>query len=72
MDLSLVQSVVVIGNGNVAVDVARILVSPVEDLEKTDIAAHALEALRLSAVKEVHLVGRRGPVQVHRIAPVLS
>lgn len=55
------ERVVVVGNGNVALDVARILVSDPEALAGTDIAGHALEALRGSKVREVVLVGRRGP-----------
>ncbi|MFQ5511909.1 MAG: FAD-dependent oxidoreductase [Candidatus Krumholzibacteriia bacterium] len=54
---------VVIGQGNVAVDVARILCKTTDELKHTDIAAHALDALAKSAIREVHLVGRRGPVQ---------
>jgi ferredoxin/flavodoxin---NADP+ reductase len=54
---------VVVGHGNVAADVARILLQPADELRRTDIAAHALEALAESKVREVHLVGRRGPAQ---------
>jgi ferredoxin/flavodoxin---NADP+ reductase len=54
---------VVVGHGNVAADVARILLQPPDDLRSTDIAAHALEALAESNIREVHLVGRRGPAQ---------
>ena len=54
---------VVIGQGNVAVDVTRILAKTVDELVATDIAAHALEVLAESKVREVHMVGRRGPVQ---------
>ena len=54
---------VVIGNGNVAVDVARILIRSVDELAKTDIADHALDALRASGVREVVMLGRRGPAQ---------
>ncbi|MEJ0026337.1 MAG: FAD-dependent oxidoreductase [Rhizomicrobium sp.] len=61
-DLSCDRAVVV-GNGNVALDVARILTAPVRTLEKTDIADHALDALRASAVKEVVVLGRRGQFQ---------
>lgn len=50
---------VIIGNGNVALDVARILCMPLDDLEKTDIADHALVALRESLVEEVVILGRR-------------
>ncbi|MBI2198907.1 MAG: FAD-dependent oxidoreductase [Candidatus Rokubacteria bacterium] len=53
----------VVGVGNVAVDVARILCRTPEELVATDIADHALEALRKSRIKEVYLLGRRGPAQ---------
>jgi len=62
IDLS-VPRVAVVGNGNVAVDVARILLRTRAELERTDIAAHALEALVHSRVREVFLLGRRGPEQ---------
>jgi ferredoxin--NADP+ reductase len=58
-----VPRVAVVGNGNVAVDAARILLRSPAELEKTDIAAHALEALRNSQVREVYILGRRGPEQ---------
>ncbi|MCK5488533.1 MAG: NADP oxidoreductase, partial [Gemmatimonadetes bacterium] len=54
---------IVIGQGNVAVDVCRILCKTVDELKHTDIAGYALEALAESKVKEIHMVGRRGPVQ---------
>ncbi|KAK6343319.1 NADPH-adrenodoxin reductase [Orbilia blumenaviensis] len=54
---------VVIGQGNVALDVARILLTGVDELRKTDITEYALEALSKSKVKEVEVVGRRGPLQ---------
>ena len=57
------ESAVVIGHGNVSIDVARILLSDHARLAKTDIADHALEALRQSQVRRVYLVGRRGPLQ---------
>lgn len=53
----------IIGVGNVAIDVARILCRTIDELAKTDIADYALEALRHSKIKEVYLIGRRGPVQ---------
>ena len=62
IDLS-VSRVAVVGNGNVAIDAARILLRTPAELEKTDIAAHALEALRHSQVREVFILGRRGPEQ---------
>ena len=57
------KRVAIIGMGNVAIDCARILCQDPENLAKTDIAQHALEALRQSKVEEVFLIGRRGPVQ---------
>ena len=57
------ERVAVVGVGNVAVDVARILCRTPEELATTDIADHALEALRSSKVREVFLLGRRGPAQ---------
>jgi ferredoxin--NADP+ reductase len=61
-DLS-VEAVAVIGVGNVAMDVTRILARDPEDLAKTDIAGYALDALRKSGVKTVWLLGRRGPAE---------
>jgi ferredoxin--NADP+ reductase len=57
------ERVAVVGVGNVAVDVARILCRSPQELATTDIADYALEALRGSRVKEVYLLGRRGPAQ---------
>jgi ferredoxin/flavodoxin---NADP+ reductase len=54
---------VVVGNGNVALDVARILVTDPDVLGLTDIADHALESLHARGVEEVLVVGRRGPLQ---------
>ena len=54
---------VVVGNGNVALDVARILVSDPDLLAKSDIADHALESLHARGVEEVVVIGRRGPLQ---------
>ena len=61
-DLS-AERAVIIGNGNVAADLARILTLSRHELERTDIADHALEALQNSRIKEVIVVGRRGPAQ---------
>jgi ferredoxin--NADP+ reductase len=61
-DLS-VERAAVVGVGNVAIDVARILCRTPEELVQTDIAEHALEALRKSRIREVYLLGRRGPAQ---------
>jgi len=57
------ERAVVVGNGNVAMDLARILASPVEALAQTDIAEHALEALAESRIREIVVLGRRGPGQ---------
>jgi ferredoxin--NADP+ reductase len=57
------DSVAVIGMGNVAVDVVRILAKTADDLRATDMADHVLDALELNAAKDIHMVGRRGPAQ---------
>ncbi|MFI5324485.1 MAG: FAD-dependent oxidoreductase, partial [Thermodesulfobacteriota bacterium] len=57
------ERVAIIGVGNVAVDVARILCRTPEELSETDIAGYALEALGKSRVTDVYLLGRRGPLQ---------
>jgi ferredoxin/flavodoxin---NADP+ reductase len=49
---------VVVGHGNVAADVSRILLQPADELRRTDIAAHALEVLAESRIRKVHLVPR--------------
>ncbi len=61
-DLS-ARRAVVIGNGNVAADVVRMLTRSPRELARTDIADHALAALRESAIEEVIVLGRRGPAQ---------
>ncbi|GMA90377.1 FAD-dependent oxidoreductase [Homoserinibacter gongjuensis] len=58
------QSVAVIGNGNVALDVARILAKHPEDLLSTDIPDNVYDGLVASPVTDVHVFGRRGPMQV--------
>ncbi len=63
---------VVVGVGNVAIDVARILVSSYEELKQSDIAEHALEALAKSKIEEVVIIGRRGPVQAAFTNPELK
>ena len=54
---------VIIGQGNVAADVSRILSKTVDELKHTDISAHALDVLAESNIKEIRVVGRRGPAQ---------
>ncbi|MER7169918.1 FAD-dependent oxidoreductase [Streptomyces mesophilus] len=65
------ERAVVIGNGNVALDVARILTADPEVLARTDISDRALAALRASKVREVVLLGRRGPAQAAFTVPEL-
>lgn len=62
-DLTLGEEATVIGQGNVALDVARILLSPVDALRSTDITSQAIETLSKSRVKRVRVVGRRGAMQ---------
>ncbi len=57
------ESAAVIGVGNVAVDVARILARDPAELEQTDIPEPVMAALRASKIREVHVIGRRGPAQ---------
>jgi ferredoxin--NADP+ reductase len=61
--LARAKRVAVVGNGNVAMDVARVLAKRAERLASTDIASHALDELAKSAVEEIHVLGRRGPAQ---------
>jgi NADPH-dependent glutamate synthase beta subunit-like oxidoreductase len=57
------ETAVIIGQGNVAIDVCRVLSKSIDELRKSDIPEQALEALSYSNIKRVHMVGRRGPVQ---------
>ncbi|HXS09751.1 MAG TPA: FAD-dependent oxidoreductase [Candidatus Krumholzibacteria bacterium] len=66
------ECAVVIGQGNVAVDVARILCKTVDELANTDITARALEVLAESKVREVRMIGRRGPVQAAFTPPEMK
>jgi ferredoxin--NADP+ reductase len=61
-DLSCERALVV-GNGNVAMDVTRMLALSVDELRATDVADHAIEALAESNVSEIVVIGRRGPAQ---------
>lgn len=67
-DLSRAEEAVIVGQGNVALDVARILLEDIDVLRKTDISDRALAHLAESRIKRVHVVGRRGPMQVSRAA----
>ena len=62
-DLASSERVIVVGNGNVAMDVTRILAKNPDELASTDIADYALEELRRSRVREILILGRRGPAQ---------
>jgi len=66
-----VRRAVVIGNGNVALDVARMLALNVDELRVTDTADHAIEALKASGVMEIVVLGRRGPAQAAYTNPEL-
>jgi ferredoxin--NADP+ reductase len=57
------KAAVVVGAGNVALDVARVLAKSVEELSVSDIADHALAALQGSAVEDIYIIARRGPAQ---------
>ncbi|MGS2808812.1 FAD-dependent oxidoreductase [Nocardia sp. MW-W600-9] len=63
------ERAVIIGNGNVALDVARVLTVDPDELAHTDIADHALAALRRSTITEVVVLGRRGPLQAAYTSP---
>ena len=67
-----VEGVVVVGVGNVAMDVARILAKSYDELKETDIADHALEALKDSKVKNIYVLGRRGPAQAKFTNPEIK
>src|SRR3984893_10004298 len=71
IDLLAAERALVIGNGNVALDVARMLVLAPSELAPTDTADHALEVLAASKVREVIVVGRRGPAQAAFTNPEL-
>ena len=67
-----VDRAVVIGNGNVALDVARMLALTPEELAPTDTADAAIDALNASSITEIVIVGRRGPAQAAFTTPELS
>lgn len=61
VDLSTVERALIIGNGNVGLDVARFLARPASSFAKTDLAEHALQQLQHSRIREVIIAARRGP-----------
>jgi ferredoxin/flavodoxin---NADP+ reductase len=65
------QAAAIVGIGNVAMDVSRILAKPVPLLATTDLADHALQALAASMVHTIHVIARRGPVQAACTTPEL-
>jgi ferredoxin/flavodoxin---NADP+ reductase len=71
VDLGCQRAAVVVGNGNVAMDVTRMLVRSHDELARTDMADHALEALAASRIREVVVLGRRGAAQASFTTPEL-
>ena len=70
-DLEAGEEAIVIGQGNVALDIARTLLCGIDRLKKTDMTEQAIAAFAKSRVKRVRVVGRRGPMQVRQIRSVL-
>jgi hypothetical protein len=66
--LDLTSTAVIIGQGNVALDVARALLTHVHKFRKTDMPEYAIDTLSKSRIKNVHVIGRRGPMQV-KVSP---
>lgn len=64
LNLRNATNVIVTGNGNVALDIARLLVQPTAVLDNTDINPAALKELKCSGVKNITILGRRGPLEV--------
>ncbi len=67
-DLEVGEEAIIVGQGNVALDVARMLLTDVDRLRRTDVTTYALDALSRSRVKRVTVIGRRAPMQVIDIA----
>src|SRR5581483_6886260 len=65
------EAVAVIGVGNVAIDVARIIAKHVDELRATDVPDYVLDALEHSKVRDIYLIGRRGPAQAKFTTPEL-
>ena len=70
-DLESGEDAIIIGQGNVALDVARTLLTDVDILRRTDMTEYALATLAKSRVKRVRVVGRRGPMQVRCLIRLL-
>ncbi len=58
-----IPAVTVIGNGNVAVDVARVLAKTAKEMESSDLACHAADAIHPAQIKDIYILGRRGPLE---------
>ena len=65
------EAVAVIGVGNVAIDVARVLAKHVDELRPTDVPDYVIEALEKSRIRDIYLIGRRGPAQAKFTTPEL-
>ena len=59
------EAIAIIGNGNVALDVARVLVKTPDEMTASDLARHAAEAIHRSPIRTIYIIGRRGPLQAH-------
>jgi ferredoxin--NADP+ reductase len=70
-DIPSAHTAVVVGNGNVAMDVVRTLAESMDVLDKTDMADYALDVLRQSQIEKIYMLGRRGPVQAAFTNPEL-
>jgi NADPH-dependent glutamate synthase beta subunit-like oxidoreductase len=64
MGLAKARHVVIVGNGNVALDIVRLLARPAHSLENTDINPRALMELKESSIEKITIMGRRGPLEV--------
>ena len=62
-DLSATTAVVIIGNGNVAIDVARVLIKTPHEMSNSDLALHAATIIHHSPIKDIYIIGRRGPLE---------
>lgn len=70
-DFSKMKTVGIIGNGNVALDVARLLLKNPDDLWSTDISSRALIALKKIKIRKIFIFGRRGALSVQMFYPVV-
>ncbi|SKA20423.1 ferredoxin--NADP+ reductase [Oceanospirillum multiglobuliferum] len=66
------KSIAIIGNGNVSLDIARILAKTPEEMVGSDISQHAQDAIAASTVEDIYLIGRRGPIEASFTPPELG